>query len=115
MWQVQIHLVEEWLKALDDDSRAQVVAALELLQEQGPTPGRPLVDTLNGSDVKNLKELRPGSRGKSELRLIFAFDPKRRAIMLVAGDKRGSWDRWYRSNIPKAEHLYRQHLQHLEE
>ena len=49
--------------------------------------------------AKNLKELRPGSSGRSEVRVLFAFDPARRAIMLVAGDKAGNWQRWYRKNI----------------
>jgi hypothetical protein len=53
-----------------------------------------------------LKELRPGSKGRSEIRIIFAFDPDRSALLLLGGDKAGSWDRWYRDNIPLAEQLY---------
>lgn len=64
--------------------------------------------------MKNLKELRPGSSGRSEMRVLFAFDPARRAIMLVAGDKAGSWNRWYVKNIPVAEQRYREHLDRLQ-
>lgn len=54
-----------------------------------------------------MKELRPGSRGRSELRILFAFDPVRRAILLVAGDKAGNWKKWYRTNIPLADEFAR--------
>ncbi|MCO5310254.1 MAG: type II toxin-antitoxin system RelE/ParE family toxin [Austwickia sp.] len=65
-----------------------------MLQERGPALGRPLVDTVTASRHRNMKELRPGSSGRSELRILFAFDPKRQAILLVAGDKAGDWQRW---------------------
>jgi hypothetical protein len=57
--------------------------------------------------IHHLKELRPGSRGSSEIRIIFAFDPARSALLLLGGDKAGNWQRWYRDNIPIAERLYR--------
>lgn len=57
-----------------------------------------------------MKELRPGSSGASELRVLFAFDPERRAIMLIAGDKAGNWERWYRKKIPLADDLFDRHL-----
>ncbi|MGO1594146.1 MAG: type II toxin-antitoxin system RelE/ParE family toxin [Ancrocorticia sp.] len=53
-----------------------MIAAIEVLREQEPQLGRPLVDTLIGSRHKNMKELRPGSSGRSELRILFAFDPE---------------------------------------
>ena len=98
---------------LDESSRAQVVAALEILQEHGPALGSPLVDNISGSRHRNMKELRPGSSGKSEIRILFAFDPIRKAILLVAGDKSGQWQRWYRKNIPIADELYDRHLEQL--
>jgi Uncharacterized protein conserved in bacteria len=64
------------------------------LREEGPTLGRPLVDRLNGSPLHHLKELRPGPRGRSEIRIIFAFDPTRAALLLLGGDKAGNWERW---------------------
>ena len=76
------------------------------LREDGPALGRPLVDRLKGSRIHHLKELRPGSRGRSEIRVIFAFDPARSALLLLGGDKAGNWERWYRDNIQAAEQLY---------
>ncbi|GAA1563913.1 type II toxin-antitoxin system RelE/ParE family toxin [Brevibacterium picturae] len=115
MWSVDIELVAGWLASLDDDSRVQVVAAVELLEDQGPQLGRPLVDTVTASRHKNMKELRPGSSGRSELRVLFAFDPARHAILLVAGDKAGNWTRWYKRNIPVADDLFDDHLRTLRE
>jgi len=63
-----------------------------------------------GSAYKNMKELRPGSRGRSEIRVLFAFDPRRRALLLVAGDKAGNWKKWYSTNIPIADARYAEHL-----
>jgi len=113
VWTVDVELVSQWLLMLDESSRAQVVAALEILQEHGPALGRPLVDNISGSRHRNMKELRPGSSGKSEIRILFAFDPIRQAILLVAGDKSGQWQRWYRKNIPIADELYDLHLEQL--
>jgi hypothetical protein len=113
MWDVDIELIGGWLDSLDGDSREQVIAAIELLEEHGPQLGRPLVDTVTASRFKNMKELRPGSSGRSELRILFVFDPKRSAIMLVAGDKTGDWKRWYKKNIPVADELFEQYLNKL--
>ncbi|AZQ76808.1 diaminopimelate decarboxylase [Flaviflexus ciconiae] len=110
MWSVDLKLVSDWLTGLDQRSQVQVVAAIELLQDVGPQLGRPIVDTVTGSRHKNMKELRPGSSGRSELRILFAFDPARRAIFLVAGDKSGNWKSWYRKNIPLADDLFDEHL-----
>ena len=90
----------------DLHSVTQVAQAVAALREEGPTLGRPLVDRLKGSNLHHLKELRPGSRGRSEIRIIFAFDPSRSALLLLGGDKAGDWERWYRDNIPLAEQLY---------
>lgn len=113
VWLVDMELIAKWLTALDSSSREQVVAAIELLQEHGPHLGRPLVDTVTASRHRNMKELRPGSAGRSELRILFAFDPGRQAILLVAGDKSGNWARWYKKNIPIADNLFDEHLQAL--
>lgn len=110
MWRVDLGLIEDWLDSLDDRSVEQVVAAIEVLAERGPNLGRPLVDTVTASRHRNMKELRPGSSGRSELRVLFAFDPERQAILLVAGD----WQRWYRKNIPVADDLLDAHLRRLQ-
>ena len=98
-----------WFTALikqDLDSATQVAQAVAALREEGPTLGRPLVDRLKATKIHHLKELRPGSKGRSEIRIIFAFDPTRSALLLLGGDKAGNWARWYRDNIPLAERLY---------
>ena len=98
-----------WFRELiksDLESAKLVAQAVAAPREEGPTLGRPLVDRLKGSELHHLKELRPGSRGRSEIRVIFAFDPARAALLLIGGDKSGNWDRWYRENIPVAERLY---------
>lgn len=89
------------------------MAAIEVLREVGPRLGRPLVDTVKASRHKNMKELRPGSSGGSELRILFAFDPERSAILLIAGDKAGNWTRWYKRSIPVADDLFDGHLRGL--
>lgn len=110
MWRVDVELISDWLDSLDRGSWKQVIAAIEVLADRGPQLGRPLVDTVVASRHRNMKELRPGSSGTSELRILFAFDPERRAIMLFAGDKAGDWERWYRKNIPLADDLFDRHL-----
>lgn len=113
VWVVDIELVEDWLDETDPDTLDQVLAAIRLLADHGPGLGRPLVDTIVGSRHKNMKELRPGSAGRSEVRILFAFDPQREAIMLLAGDKHGAWQKWYRKNIPIADDRYDEHLDKL--
>jgi hypothetical protein len=61
-----------------------------------------------------MKELRPPSAGPTEIRMLFAFDPRREAIFLVAGDKAGNWEGWYREAIPLADERFRRHLRELE-
>jgi hypothetical protein len=73
------------------------------------------VDRLKGSLYHNMKELRPGSGGTTEVRMIFAFDPAREAIFLVAGDKAGQWQTWYRKAISLADARFTEHLTALKE
>ena len=61
-----------------------------------------------------MKELRPASTGRSEVRVLFAFDPWRSAILLIGGDKSGAWSAWYRAAIPRAEELYAVYLKERE-
>jgi hypothetical protein len=81
------------------------VQAIDALAEAGPRLGRPLVDTIRGSTIANLKELRPGT-----VRILFIFDPWRSSILLVAGDKAGQWNAWYAQAIPLAEQRYETYL-----
>jgi hypothetical protein len=107
--------VREWLRSRDRPTRKLMGEALAQLEENGPGLARPLVDTISGSRINNLKELRPGSTGRSEVRLLFVFDPARRAVILVGGDKAGQWRRWYDVNIPLAEERYEAYLAKMKE
>jgi hypothetical protein len=105
-WEVYVvDEVREWIASLDPPSHARVVQAIDLLAEVGPGLGRPLVDTIVGSSIANLKELRPGT-----VRILFVFDPWRSSVLLVAGDKAGQWNTWYRDAIPLAEQRYEVYL-----
>ena len=105
-WDIYIvNEVRAWIDNLDSLTHARVVQAIDLLAEIGPGLGRPLVDTIHGSSIANLKELRPGT-----VRILFAFDPWRASILLVAGDKAGQWNAWYREAIPLAEQRYEIYL-----
>lgn len=106
-WIVDTTHIEEWLDQLSDDDYDNVLAALEFLEELGPGCGRPFVDSVHQSRHSNMKELRP--RG-GNIRILFAFDPKRVAITLLAGDKTGSWNKWYRKNVPIADDRFDAHL-----
>ena len=83
------------------------------LAEGGPALGRPLVERLSRSRHQNMKELRVSQGGA--LRVLFAFDPRRMAILLLGGDKSGQWNDWYRAAIPEADRLFDQHLRELRE
>src|SRR6516225_7816766 len=96
--------------ALHEDVRTEILALARLLQQFGPQLGRPRVDTLNDSRHANMKELRFSAIG-GEWRVAFAFDPKRKAILLVAGDKSGGGEkRFYRELIRKADDRFDAHL-----
>jgi hypothetical protein len=93
---------EPEFEALHEDVRTETLALALLLQQFGPQLGRPRVDTLKGSSHANMKELRFDA-ADGVWRVAFAFDPKRRAILLVAGDKSGgSEKKFYRELIRKA-------------
>ncbi|MDE2408775.1 MAG: type II toxin-antitoxin system RelE/ParE family toxin, partial [Actinomycetales bacterium] len=81
------------------------------LRDIGPKLGRPLVDSIAGSTIHNMKELRPGSSGSTEIRVLFVFDAKRQAVLLVGGDKSNDYVRWYRKNIPLAEARFALYLE----
>ncbi|TVS84984.1 type II toxin-antitoxin system RelE/ParE family toxin [Mycobacterium helveticum] len=95
--------VEAWYFSLDDEAMAAVTGAIDLLELEGPTLGRPTADKVKGSKFHSLKELRPAG---TSIRILFIFDPRRQAILLLGGDKAGNWKSWYDDNIPVAEQRY---------
>lgn len=109
VWEVVVHVeVREWFSHLSRSEQERVSAAIEELREKGPLLGRPFADHVKGSVVKNLKELRPMG---TTIRCLFAFDKFRRALILVAGDKKGRWKNWYASNIKLAETRFLEHAE----
>lgn len=113
-WEVDLTLIEAWMNTLDDEEYDNVIAALEQVEEHGPVTRRPFVDTLEGSKHPNMKELRPRpTRAGAHIRVLFAFDIRSQAIMLVAGDKAGNWSKWYAKHIPIADELFTAHQERL--
>jgi len=113
-WRVEFHPeFREEFDALSDAVQDELGAMVELLQLIGPQLKRPRSDTLNGSTHANMKELRfDADRGV--WRVAYAFDPERKAILLVAGDKSGgSGKRFYKILIEKADRRFSQHLDEL--
>ncbi|OBF84535.1 hypothetical protein A5791_23995 [Mycobacterium sp. 852002-51163_SCH5372311] len=103
-WEViLLEEVERWYFTLDEDAMAAVTGAIDLLELEGPTLGRPTADKVNGSKFHSMKELRPAG---TSIRILFIFDPQRQAILLLGGDKVGNWRSWYDKNIPIAERRY---------
>jgi len=112
MWEVEYtDEFEEWWMDLTQDQQAAINDRVMLLAERGPDLGRPVVDRVAGSRHPNMKELRVSKGGA--LRILFAFDPLRKAILLLGGDKSGRWEKWYRSAVPVADRLYDDHLRRL--
>lgn len=97
-----------WYRALTEDEVESVNFSVDLLEQAGPLLGRPHVDTLKGSRIPNLKELRVQHEGRP-LRILFVFDPRRIGFLILGGDKTGDPD-WYVRFIPKAEVIYQEHL-----
>jgi hypothetical protein len=101
---------DEWFADLNEVGQAEVIAKVVLLRLLGPRLGRPHADTLNGSKYANMKELRTRTADKV-LRIAFAFDPERRGILLLGGDKSGVIKKlFYKQFIEKADELYAIHL-----
>jgi len=113
-WRVDLHddFVREY-RHLQQDVQDELLALVALLEQFGPQLGRPRADTLNDSRHANLKELRFDAAG-GVWRVAFAFDPKRTAILLVAGDKSGvSEKRFYRQLIDTADARFDAHLANI--
>jgi hypothetical protein len=102
----------EWYQALESGLQDEIMANVEVLKQRGPNLHRPRVDSVKGSAFSNMKELRIQYRG-DPWRILFAFDPRRNAILLVGGNKTGKKD-WYVAHIRIADQRFSRHLQSLE-
>ncbi|KHJ67940.1 hypothetical protein QU24_11700 [Pantoea rodasii] len=114
MWTVEAtDYFSIWFEDQDRAMQLDILAALNLLKQDGPHLGRPHVDTVYGSNISNMKELRIQSNGRP-IRGFFIFDPRRRAIVLCAGNKEGKDEkRFYKTMISTAEKEYQKHLSQL--
>jgi hypothetical protein len=115
-WEVEFHddFYGEFL-TFPEVVKCEILAKAELLERLGPNLKRPHADTLNGSNYANMKELR-FSTNDGVWRVAFAFDPRRSAILLTAGDKVGqSQKRFYQQLIEVADRRFRDHLSQLKE
>ena len=115
-WTVRFHEdFDEEFAGLPEAVQDELLAQSKVLEQFGPTLGRPHVDTLRGSRHANMKELRFGTKD-GVWRVAFAFDPKREAIVLVAGDKSGQGEqRFYRQLIRTADKRFDGHLTRVKE
>lgn len=100
-----------WWGDLSVAEQASVAAVVEELERRGPALRRPFVAPIATSRFANMKELIPPG---GAIRVLFAFDPRRTAVLLIGGDKSGRWNEWYREFIPVADSLYAEHLGEIE-
>jgi len=102
---------ERWWNSLAEEEQVEIAAKVELLEEHGPTLPRPHADVITSSRHANMKELR-GKVDERYLRVLYAFDPRRTALLLIGGDKTGD-SKWYEKFVPIADDLFDRHLKEL--
>lgn len=109
MWEVlDTREYRDWRETLSDDDNTRLLRLRQRLEREGPTLGRPHVDSVSGSKHSNMKELRPSAT----VRAFFAFDPDRRAVLLCGGDKAGRSERsWYPKMVRQADAVYSAYLE----
>jgi len=100
-----------WWNSLSADEQDSINFGVRLLQERGPNLKRPFADTIAGSRYPNMKELRCQHEGRP-YRVLYAFDPRRTAILLIGGDKTGK-PNWYEENVPRADAICARHLKEV--
>jgi len=107
---------DDWFAELGDKEQDMITSRIRFIKQSGPTAGRPYVDRVHQSRHQNMKEL----RGNQGLRVLFAFDTRRDAILLVGGNKSGrddtspNWNSWYDRFVPIADHLFDEHSLKIE-
>ncbi len=113
VWEIEAtDVFQAWYDGLDEPEWSAVNAAVDLLAQGGPGLRRPLVGHIESSRHANMRELVVPYRN---LRVLFAFDPRRTAILLLGGDKTDRWTAWYDENVPRADDLYDRYLAELKE
>ena len=101
----------EWWDQLSEAEQESIAASVQLLEELGPHLSFPHSSGVKGSRYSHLRELRTQHEGRP-YRTLYAFDPRRSAILLIGGDKTGD-DRWYETNVPLADRVYEEYLEEL--
>jgi hypothetical protein len=103
---------EEWWTTLDADTQNAIDVTVGVLEQKGPDLPFPLGSGIKGSRHRHMRELRVQHKGRP-YRILYAFDPRRVAILLIGGLKAGSGRRWYERYVPWADDLYDQHLREI--
>lgn len=112
MWEIEVtDEFNSWWYKQSLALRGDVTAVVDLLEEYGPALGRPHSGEIRGSKHKQMRELIVQSAGEP-YRILYAFDPRRVAVLIIAGCKTGN-DRWYEEYIPKADRLFDTLLEEL--
>ena len=101
---------QDWFAGLNSDERVSIASKIDVLEEVGPSLGRPYVDTVKGSKFSHMKELRVQHGGKP-YRIMFAFDPRQTGILLIGGRKGAK--NWYEKMIALADEIYTSYLEEL--
>ena len=113
-WEVEFtDEFEAWWGSLATEEQEVISAKVDLLEERGPALSRPHADVIVSSRHANMKELR-GKVNERHLRVLFAFDPRRSALLLIGGDKTDN-PKWYEEFVPIADDLFDRHLRALEQ
>lgn len=102
---------ESWWESLDEDEQESVTSCVLLLEARGPLLGFPFSSGIEQSRHSHMRELRIQHGGRP-YRVLYAFDPRRVAILLIGGDKTGD-DRWYDKYVPLADRIYDTHVEAL--
>ncbi len=111
-WEIEVSdEFKEWYESLTDEECGSVNGIIDALALLGPALGRPQADTLKGSRYANMKELRIQHQGRP-YRILFAFDPRRCAYLILGGDKTGD-AQWYADAIRHADLIYAKHLEEI--
>jgi hypothetical protein len=112
MWEVEYtDELGTWWQDLTEAEQESIDASVRLLEQKGPHLGHPHTSGINASRHAHMRELRVQHQGRP-YRILYAFDPRRCAILLIGGDKTGD-GRWYEVHIPMADRLYDTHIELL--
>ncbi len=113
MWNVKtLDAFDEWWETITEQEQDDTTAIIELLQEKGAHLPFPFSSGIDGSKFSHMRELRIQSHG-DPIRVFYAFDPKRTAILIIGGIKRGKEKRFYKDYIPKADKLFEEYLKNM--